>query len=635
MKSTLNLFKALPVTTKDKKKPTKELLKKTIKYGFIFSPEVVANYSESTLLELIKEIGLSSEQMNNAFHKSWVKVKKASIEQLVIEQIVHYITTYGYERLGIYSEDTVYIPEEKLDIPKIDKKKFPLVIIKGYTMEELKNKLLNILNSGIALAEDTKNDIIDIATFVELTEEEVFAIKNKETKIALFEYFDLIPKEPIEFLRYALYKSIDQTLLIKNLETIDEIKSKKNLSVLKVFEKYEKMIGLQRLAEIFYRFKPIFLAFRTNKKLKMIINRIRRLAVKYHKPMKEDYLNSITSKITNGEVIDTKTLKDELSKVNNFRKIRLAYALNFRKTETKSIMYRIRNGKSYATEFDPKNTAETRRVLKVVLKSIVEEVGKNLKGKRVKLPKNITYALPSSEKMFSGNFPLGTYVSIPKDMIFGVHWKNMDRYRVDLDLSLISLEHGKIGWDADYRSEDRDILFSGDVTDAPKPKGASELFYIKKQKRGSALLFVNYFNYSEKHPVPFDIVVAKELVKDFKNNYMINPNNIVAKTTSKAITRQKLLGLLTTTKDECRFYFIETSIGQSITSNYNDYTEHARKYLTSFYENTINLRDILEEAGVKFVTDNYDIDLSPEKLEKDTIINMLYSPERKPELVLQ
>lgn len=40
MKSTLNLFKALPVTTKDKKKPSKELLKKTIKHGFIFSPEV-------------------------------------------------------------------------------------------------------------------------------------------------------------------------------------------------------------------------------------------------------------------------------------------------------------------------------------------------------------------------------------------------------------------------------------------------------------------------------------------------------------------------------------------------------------------------------------------------------------------
>lgn len=635
MKSTLNLFKALPVTTKDKKKPTKELLKETIKHGFIFSPEVIANYSESTLLELIKDIGLSSEQMNSAFHKSWVKVKKASIEQLVIEQIVHYITTYGYQRLGVYSEDTVFIPVEKLDIPKLDKKKFPLVVIKGYTMEELKSKLLNILNSGIALAEDTKNDIIDIAIFVELTEEEVFAIKNKETKVALFDYFDLVPKEPVEFLRYALYKSIDQTLLIKNSETIDEIKSKKNLSVLKVFEKYERMVGLQRLAEIFYRFKPIFLAFRTNKKLKMMVNKIRRLAVKYHKPMKEDYLNSVTSKITSGDIIDTKILKDELSKVNNFRKIRLAYALKFRKTKTKSIMYRIRNGKSYATEFNPKNVSEVGRVLTVVLKSITDEVSKNLKGKRVKLPKNITYALPSSEKMFSGNFPLGTYVSIPKDMIFGVHWKNVGKHVIDLDLSLISLEHGKIGWDADYRSEGRDILFSGDMTYAPNPKGASELFYIKKQKKGTALLFMNYFNYDEKIPVPFDIIVAKELVKDFKKNYMLNPNNIVAKTTSKATTPQKLLGLLTTSKEECRFYFVESSIGQGITSSYNDYTEHARKYLTSFYENTINLRDILEEAGVKFVTDNPDIDLSPEKLEKDTIINMLYASQKEPELILQ
>lgn len=625
MKSTLNLFKALPVKNKKKKKASKKLLKETIKHGFLFAPEVISNYSENELHRFIKDVGLSSEQINSAFHKSWKKIKKASIEELVLEQILHYITTYGFKELGIYDEKMVYVPEEKLDIPEIDKNKFPLVVIKGYTEEELKIKLLSLLNSGIALAENTKNDIIDICTLVELTEKEVLNIKNKESKIMLFDYLDIMPEDPVEFLRYAIYKCTNKTLLIKNSEVINEIKENKNLSVLRLFEKYDREYGLEKLSQIFYRFKPLFLAFRTNKKLKMLINKIRKLAVKHHKPMKEDYLNTITSKIKNGIKIDLKELKKELSKVNNFRKIRLAYALKFRESNVKSIMYKIRNGKSYAKEFDFKNSSKIKTVLNIVLKSIAENINKDIKNKKVYLPKNVQYSLPSSEKMFSGNFPLGTFVSISKDMIFGVHWENIGNQSIDLDLSLMSLENGKIGWDGYYRSNERDVLFSGDITDAPKPNGASELFYIKKQKRESALLFVNYFNYDEKIPVPFNIVVGKELVKDLKQNYMIDPNNIVAKTTSEIDKKQKLLGLLVSDKEECRFYFTETCIGNSITSSQTDYAEHTRKYLTGYYKNTINLKEVLEKANITIVDrkDRCDIDLSPEKLEKDTIINLL------------
>ena len=124
MKSTIRLFKAVPITVKGKKKADKALLEKTIKKGFIFAPEVISNYSTDELNALIKtvsdEIGLTKEQLNNAFHKSWKKIKEASIEQLVIEQLIHYFTTYGYEALGVYDKSTVFIPKEKLEIQKID-----------------------------------------------------------------------------------------------------------------------------------------------------------------------------------------------------------------------------------------------------------------------------------------------------------------------------------------------------------------------------------------------------------------------------------------------------------------------------------------------------------------------------------
>ncbi len=628
--SVLRLFKAVPITKKGKS-TSEKLLKETIKKGFIFSPEVIHNYSEKDLIKLIgvveKEVGLSADKMNSSFHKSWKKIREASIEQLVMEQIIHYITTYGFERMGIYDESSVYIPCEELKIPRLNVKKILLTVIKGYTKGELRIKILDLLKSGIALGEDTKKDVIDVATFVELDEYEINNIRNKEVRTALYDYFGLFPEDPIEFLRYIIYKSTNKTLLIKDRATIEDIKSKDNLHVLGLLTKYRNKYGLERLAEIFYRFKPLFLAFRTNSKLKSIVNRIRKLADRYHKPMKEDYLNSITAKIKQGRVINVDKLIKELSRVNVFRKIRLAYALKFRTKEVESILYRIRNGKGYATTFDFSRQKTAGAVLDEVLGSIVEDIKPNVKGKKIYIPEHMNYTLPSTEKQFTGDFPSGTYVSIPKDMVFGIHWENVDGHRIDLDLSLIDKEGYKLGWDGGYRSEGNKILFSGDITDARKPKGASELFYVERQQNVASILMVNYFNFQDfdkEIEVPFKILVAKEKVKRLNENYMVNPNNVLSVAKTKINQRQKILGLLTTTPKECRFYFTETYLGNSITSSASVFSENARRYLFDFYENTISLNELLEQAGAKIVTEGkFDIDLSPEKLVKDTILNLV------------
>lgn len=627
MDSVIRLFKAVCINSKQKKKASSDLLKKTIEKGFIFTPEVIYNYSESELMDLVKkiekEVGLSGEQMNASFHKSWEKVKTSSIFQLVVEQILHYFTTYGFEFLGIYDKDSVYIPDEELKIPDL-KGGITLTVIKGYTKEELKQKLLELLNQGIALSEDTIKDVVDVAIFTEINEDEIEKIRNKETKIILYDYLDKLPKEPVEFLRFVVYKATNKTLLIKDKETIEAIKSNKTIGALKYFVKYREKYGLDKLAQIFFRFKPLFLAFRTNTNMRAIINKIRRLANLHHVPMKEDYLNCVTAKLKRGETITESELKENLRKVNTFRKIRLAYALNYRTKDTDAILYKIRNGKGYAKDFSFTNKAEAKKVFDVVLASIIEDVKRNVNGKRIFIPKNIVYTLPATEKQFTGDFPSGTCVTIPKDMIVGIHWDNVKNNRIDLDLSMINIS-GKMGWDGYYRTESRDILFSGDMTDASPPLGASELFYIAKQVNNSFILLVNYFNYDKDVEVPLKILVAKENVRDFKQNYTVNPNNIVCVSKTKINQKQKLLGLIVVTPNECKFYFCETNLGRSITSSTKDYTERARKYLFDFYTNTINLNEVLELAGAKVVTEkgNADIDLSPENLEKDKIITLL------------
>lgn len=625
-KQTLKLFKALLINSVEERKCPENILKETIKRGFVFSNAVAGRYTDKELLSFIpiveEELGLTAEKMNKSFHKSWAKVKDSDINDLVIEQLIHYITTYTYERLGIFDSETVYIPEEVLTIPGIDPKKIPLIVINGYTASKLKEKLLNLVDSGIALKEETVKEIADLLVYFEVEPKEIENVKNRELKSVLFDYAGMIPESPIEFLRFAVYKSTNTTLLIKNQYLKNLIcDNKDNLSISRMFDKYAELYGLERLAEIFYRYKPIFLAFKTNSKLNKTINRIRKLAIKNHKPLTPDYLGTVTAQIKAGITIDKGILVNQLEKVNVFRKIRLAYALKFRANNPDAIVYKIRNGKAYASPFEFGYTEQLESVLDVVVDSIVKDL--NVKGKKIYIPNNINYALPISEKQFTGDVPSGTYISMPRNMIAGIYWENTEKGRIDLDLSLINLE-GKFGWDRAYRSEDGDVLFSGDITDASN--GAAEHFYVKTQKEDTYLMFVNHYNLYEgdNSEVPLKIIVAQRN-SQLKANHMVNPNDLIATVKSSIKEKQKVLGILAVNSKECRFYFSEFYVGKSITSSEKSYVTDTRKYLAHFYKNTIQLRDILEKAGAILVDSKeivIDIDLSLEGLERDTIINL-------------
>ncbi len=620
---TLKHFKAIMIDSKVPRTVPENIARETIKRGFVFSSEVASNFTDNQLMSLIseveKEIGLTPEKLNKSFHKSWAKIRDASMHQLVLEQIVHYITTYGFESWGIYDGDTVYIPSETLNIPEIDSGKVVLTVIRGLTRVELKNKLIEVAASGIALKEDTVKEFADMAIYLGVDKDDVEQIKNKELKVVLYEHLDIVPAAPVEFLRYAVYKSTNTTLLIKNLYLKNLIHDNKdNFAISKLFDKYAEMYGLEKLAEIFFRYKPIFLAFKTNSKLNKTINKIRKLANKHHKPSGIDFLSDITRMISNGEEVDLITLQDELKEVNIFRKIRLAYALNFRLNDPEAIVYKVRNGKAYATEFAVKNVEQVRTVLGFVVDSIAAQL--NVKGKKIFIPDNVSYVLPSTEKQFTGNVPAGSYISVNENMVAGVYWENVKGHRIDLDLSLTSID-GKIGWDRSYRSSTGDVLFSGDLTDASK--GAAEHFFLKNQNDKAYLLMVNYFNFMESVEVPFKIIVARG-TGILEDNHMVNPNDLVAAVGSSIKQREKTLGLIVTSKEGTRFYFTELEIGKSITSRETPTADNTRKYLMSFFKNGISLKHVLTKAGAEFVTkEEAEIDLSIESLEKDSILNLL------------
>jgi hypothetical protein len=652
--SVLKLFNVLPIT-KEEEKHDEDLAKLTIKHGFVYSPIVIANYSKNDLISLIKEIGISSKQLNSSFHKSWKKIQNTDLETLVVEQLAHYTTTYGKEMPFDYlaekeiqwgvdnlaqkvlelkdfdidkmNEPTyVYIPLEKLDLPKIDIDSFQLIIIAGNTWEQIKGRTLALLNSGIALSKETLENIYNIVPTINISEKEIKEIKNKEAKSYISEMLGIVPENPIEFLRLVIKKTTGSTLIIKNKESIEKIKKGTNSDTVKLFKDYEKKYGLNRLSEIFLRFKPLFLAFREDSDMKPIINRIRRLAIKNHKPMPEDYLNNVTGKMNRGEAIVKNKLVDELERVNTFRKIRLISALNYRTSSPDSIIYKVRNGKGYATDFDFSNPAKIESTLKIVKSSIANDIRAKVEGKKIYIPEYIKYTLPSTEKQFIGGFPSGTCVKTNRNIVVGVYWEDIKGYRIDLDLSLMTLAGDKIGWDGMYRTgtTNNSILFSGDMTSASQ--GATELFRIPKQRKEiSYLISVNYYNYNKDVVVPFKIIVGNHNRSDLPRSFMVNPNDLLISVDSEISVKQKVLGLVVSSPDENRFYLDTSNTGKSISARKSEATEKGHKYLITYHKNSLDLEDFLIEAGAIMVDDEADaeINLSTKTLGKDTILNLL------------
>lgn len=630
---------------------SEEFHEEGLKYGLL----IPKSASDKVVSNAIEEYGKDGEKWNQTFHKDFEIVKNAPIEDLVAQQLIHYMTTYGFESLGFYDSDLVYLPKEKLEIPELVVDDIELIPIKPITEEELQEKLMILLTSGIALSEQTVKDIIVLSDFIDKNRFD--DIKNKEVKTTLYEKYNIMPRNPEDFLRFLLFKTTNATLKIQSDDMIRIIKNSDDIMALKMIQTYimKTPDGFNKLSSIFLRNKNLFLAYKRkdNKELNRIINKLRKNADKYHKPLKKDILDCLTD----GSVeIDKDLLKSRLDDITIFREIRIVNGVLYRLKGNNSIVYKIRNGKSFATTVVNRTEEYIKRLEKiynVVYNHLINRLSEKVKDKTFYIPENITYTVPTSEKQFNGNIPEGSYVEIPRDsdIVYGVHWCNISEEttekgfygeesstrriekRVDLDLKQMNKSEC-FGWDASYRSNTSDILFSGDVTDAQLPNGATELFYVgQNYGHGAFLITLNDYTRDNKD-IPFEFVIAKGDNPDIRKNYVINPNNILEKfdMVIKKDENQMTVGFITI-GDTIRFYFNDFSQGNKRTSRQDDVTMNTFDYLQSYSKIQLKLRDLLKDAGailidkdtvvktiVKKVVDeegNVDIETMKEKVPVD------------------
>lgn len=604
---------------------------KLVKYGVVpISNSGIVEEIDAELADLIiSTLGVESVEWMSSFHKSWDKVATAPIEQLVTEQLTHYFSTYGMESLGFNSIN--YIPVEKVFI---DLNKSPSIeaftVVHVLTDDEFKHEIINYIYNVSAPHKDSIGYIARLLRYV--SDVDVDLIKSFEIKTIYCDIHSVVPTNSQDFLRLVIYKASDGniTSIVKDKKTIDLLKSfSTKLTTESMFEHAD----LTKLSESFFRFKPLFLAFKNNKNIANKINKIRRLANTNHKPVTGFTVSNLMNLLALGK-------KEEAVKVIEKANIReIVKLINFARYETvaKDHIYSIRNGKIFIKIEDNENNINIVRLTNLVwlndictnqLKSILNN---SYSGKVFYIPNTIEYTVPVSEKQMSGIFPYGTKIKLPEDanaICIGGHWFNNDTCRIDLDFHLNSV-NGSFGWNSSFRSSESDILFSGDMTDAPKPYGAVEAFRISSKVKDVYILSVNIYNTTGE--VPFDLLFTKDVTNecDFKSksddmiSAVINPENAIApKLNLKVHEKEEVIGFY---KDNSFVLYGGDICGGHRVPN-KQLMQNVLNASIKKCDSMMTIKEFIELAGGTVIHEfskEISVDLSPSKVTSTTLFNIL------------
>lgn len=556
LNKTINLFNAVQAKPVDVRTPYVNL-----QYGFIVAPEALWALPE--IIAYYKENEQTMVELNQTFHKSIKVVLESTEEELIVQQILHYIS----KGLG---NGTLYVPAETLFVAD-QKLRIPFTVIKGLSLNNILGKCKALLN-GISLEQDTITDVLDIYdAYGDLNQ--LRRIANKEATVILADKYDILPIRPEEVLRLAVYKATGKTLLIKNAETYEAIRS----SYYDPKDLFEK-IGLASLASVFNRFKGIFLSFKHV--CPSTINIISRLAAKRVAPVKmHDPLDMVLWETINNP---------ELIKNAPIGKLLQCYTVTSLPNCQSVKLYKVRNGKAFVKPFDTHRYDETvvkenRETIVAVLKERLS----HLNGSNVFLNRDLKYGIPMSMKNFVGNLPEGTRYSSNHPMI-GVYWRN-DGGAIDLDISAIGLDGETVGWHSNYKN--KDLVFSGDMTSAPN--GAAE-YVIFDNPTQPYIIYNNVFEGSKS--CTYSVICGD------KEKYVTDDHSVIADDellTSLRIKtckgKQSIIGLFLPENKE--IILMNWGVQNTNMSSASEVTKNTIIALQEYYSNVPTLEDLLKEVG--------------------------------------
>ena len=576
--------------------------------GYIISPgcneERVLSWLDS------KPINYSS-----TFYRTFEDVTSKTRFELAIDQIRHYMSTYGTGHTG-----TPYIPNDNPDsIDFTDCK-----VIESITLAELTHLIQDMLHSGIALKGETLDDIFELIDEFDI-ELDINDMKNREA-IMRYKILKYIRPESLEEMMQMInYVITGSSMIVKNQQTIANYKHGDFLTYTSKVTKLLSYFSEREVAGIFNRYKPLFLALKKyDGNFKSYINKISKLSKMYHKPAVLPISTTFLTKDMLGDKQFSKTQEWFHNNLHNFSLFQLSkwYTAVQKRMKGEFLdTFNIRNGKSYVelntwdySDAQKDNLCYWDHILR---RTIAQKLYEKVDGKTIKLNTHFSLALPTSEKNFIGTLPLGTYVDIkPEDnLIVGISWKGEDGAQ-DLDLSFTDIDGRVISWCNAYRDETANIVYSGDMTSA-NPEATECLLFRHNMPNG--IFKVN--NFSRVAGAKYTFFVAKHTKDAFGKNHMVDPNDIIFQTPLAFGTDMEMSMAIYING---RFIFTDRAVGRNHIARANGTTTSLIQSQIDMADMSFDLTRHLEYSSAHLCDENHTgdcIDLTTD--DKSALISLL------------
>ena len=630
----IKLFNVALVENTSSKDMFKTVNQLAAQVGYFVHPDVC----NESVLAFLKDQTIN---LNATFYKNWQEVISKTRLELALDQVFHYLTTYGTS----FSFGNGYISNDgKNNAPAIEFKNFKVIM--PISSDDLFDRCWNMLCSGVALKEDTMQAVADYV--IEHVHNgkmiNVDSIKNREALIYICDILNIWPENAYNLFRLIMYKTTGDTMIVNNDNTIHKIK----VAGESVFD-FNKLsdADLVRLSSIFLRYKNLFIAFKHNQHYvdnRSAINKLRKLAIKNHKPFKAGFWQTLFSEPKSAEEI-----KEHLGELTTYKKIALMQLCKERYMMPKDNLYFIRNGKQFlkindAVDVTAKEVKDKSFYTAVIYNILKDSVIDTLKAnsekdvvvalnedgtpaetkkapKIVKLYSGMHVALPSSEKSFIGNYPFGTKFDLTQNNLIGCYWRN-NWGTNDYDLSLVDIKGNKIGWNSQFYNDEQNIVYSGDMTNA-EPE-ACEVIKIANPTDVKALIKINQFRgqYKSKFELFFGQSNKRFKYKAY-DNFMVDPNEIKFRATVEHENKKEMQVALVGNN---KITLMEVHSGNSIVSGRNN--SHNEDYINALMAKTeyfVDAEEMLREAGFWMVDENYtgEVDIDFANLDKDSLLSLL------------
>lgn len=598
----LRLFGRALRNTDDSNTVNSVLIRTCAKKGYVMHPDC----NQLRVYDYMKSL---PNNLNTTFYKSFHDVMRRTDWDLFCDQLKHYASTYGTGHTG-----KAYVPNDNpVEIDFTECK-----IIEPITLAELTGKIQDMLHSGIALKNDTLNDIFELIDEFKI-ELDLSDVKNREFLI-----------------RYHISKGLrfdtpQETLQAINWIITDQVGIVKDSSTLTAYHNFDKTDGIDfeyvkecfnshslfEWAGIFNRYKPLFLALR-NSELRPMINRISKLSKKHHvptvMPMSTEFLTPkyLNSSIEFPQV--SRWLYKNVKNMSVFDIVKYHNAIQKRLKGQFIDTINIRNGKSWIKKSSWPIHADSddrlRTIRHILRRELSRKMESKLDHKNIIIPEKLFVALPTSQKNFIGTLPIGSYVDVkPQDnLIVGIYWKGEDGAH-DLDLSFTDMDGNTVSWCNSYTDEGDNIVYSGDMTSA-NPEAAEYLLFRNNMPNG--VFMCNAFGAQPESKYTF-IVARLPEGAEFDLNHMVNPDDIIFQTPLVMTSRQMSMAIYV----DGRFIFTDRATGDGRVNRGNVTTRDLIKSQVDMADMSLVLND--------FIGDTYrygeKVDLSTD--DKSALISLL------------